>query len=246
MQNKTIHDVNFILNLLKNRPDFYDILFYCDGVKNPVVFVDSFGTQAHQLDFLYKTTWLLNFRENGPCSFGVIADGRVIFHQENECEMYYFCKAIQDIPAQVILSFYYFDNTSLKTDKILQGMWKRLLSFFTEYVGICRKEGLDLDPICESLLKSDFSVAENNNIECISSPTGESPYLDYGKIELWDNLARKGQRYFPNVQRELFKPVTKLYTPRIVPPEECYLDVGLVEHMIDGDDTSLDQRYIQA
>ncbi len=122
--------------------------------------------------------------------------------------------------------------------------WASLLQ---EYATICEQNNIALHPVYRKLLSGNLRDGGEIKIDFIST----SVYLEennppfYGLIDLYDNSARKGQKYLPIIERELFKPVTELSSPRILRVNEPYLDVGLVEHMVDGDDTSLDQRYIQ-
>lgn len=247
MQNKIIHDINFILRLLKSRQDFFDFLFF-NGIHDSIkIEVNPHCIDPRYLDYMYKTKWLFLSESDDCWRYGVTASGRIVAYNQLKNDIEFYCDTIQDIPAQKILKMIGYDAFS-DIQAYFEGVpalsWASLLR---EYVTICEQGNITLHPVYRKLLSGNLRDEGEIAIDFIST----SVYLEensppfYGLIDLYDNSARKGQKYLPIIERKLFKSVTELSFPRILRPNEPYLDIALVEHMINGDDTSLDLRYIQ-
>lgn len=251
MQNKIIRDVNFILALLKERKDIFDVLFGNEGNKPGNIYISPQSVFPCLYDYMYKTTWLLDIVDQEEYTFGVIASGEIISHMRKDAYLERFCTSLQDFPAQRFLNFCIGDTKEeiyeyfAVHNYFFSGDWFKLLE---EYVKICESNDIQLHSVYQKILQGDFSDKDAMTIFSIREPDNWMNEQDdpaYGEMVFVNGSAPIGQKYLPVIERKIFKPVEKLYMPRILQANESYTEVPLVEHMVDGNDMTQDETFIQ-
>ena len=183
-----------------------------------------------------------------PYTFGVVENGDVMLLKDDENEPIIFCHGLQNVPIRLLASLLYDqpEERCILIERRMQLKNEKYTDCLRKFADQCKQAGLVLNEIYNFNLEMDIipekiidDLYSGNNCEYI--PERELTSKGPGCYPQW----RKGEMYYPCITRPFLKPVTKLFTPRILTGELNYPDVPLVEHMVDGDNFDLDKKYEQ-
>ena len=246
MNNKVLYEVNTVLNIFRNDLEFAKKLL-C--IYEDDIFINASELIPGYLDYFYKTTWLFNCNPvDMPYTFGIIENGDIILLKDDESMPNFCCNGLQNLPMYLLESRLYEEpqERCILIERRMQLKNEKYTDCLKEFAQRCRNANVELHKLYDYNLERDVISSEmseeiynTKTQEQISfdTMTGEGP----GCYPQWN----KGEMYYPCVTRPFLKPVTKLFTPRILTGELNYPDVPLVKHMVDGDNTDFDKKYEQ-